>query len=108
MKCRTVQHWMLTSPPGGALPKSLRRHLRVCARCRERHRELVQCEEALKAKVEPACAAGLQRFRVRLKALLPQEAEPGPPVRSLPILRRTVVYWAASILFFIGIVGALF
>jgi hypothetical protein len=108
MNCRTIHHWLLTSPSGEALPKPLRRHLRDCARCRRRMRRLVRTEEELKSVVAPSSEAGLQRFLKRLDALPPQEAGPAALPRPRLILRRSIVYWAASILFALGVSGMIY
>ena len=105
MKCEAVENWLLTGGQNDPLPGSVRRHLTACARCRRRRRRLIQSESELTSAVMPECQTALARFLERIHALPSQEPAPHALPKAVLPFYRAAVYWAASVLFFAGIIG---
>jgi hypothetical protein len=99
MNCRTAEPWLLTSASEALLPRRVRKHLSECARCRRRYRRLLRAESHLAES--PSSTAGLGAFLDRIGALPSQPCA----AQSKQPSSRVALYWAASILLLIGMIG---
>lgn len=94
MRCRDAYTWMLTAEdPAGTPPDDVRRHLRACARCRQRQRRLRRLGDEVRRLPAPA-----ENPRVRERFLESFRGRPAPFRPALWPRRRILLAAAASLL----------